>query len=511
MNKKIILTLASTALLTLAGCGSSAQSSKSASQNPSSIAASSGKSSETPSSESPSTPESSVEPSSEIDKTKISFWHNCNDTTGAVLNNFAERFETLNPDIDVEVLKQSGSYDDLRNIVITGLAADNYPDLFYGYPDSVSEILAVGKVVKLDKYMKDKTYGWTEDDWDDIIPAYIEEGQQYQVSGTYSLPFAKSTEAMYYRKDLIGIDLSNYDNTINNGDPLSVDYIENLTWEELFGKLCPALISYNEDLPDEKKIYDPEVENSAILGWSSDDNAFITLCEQYGIPYTGINKTTGKGEVLFNNPEAKALSKMFHEAHSKGYFVTSKTFNNQYTNDLFSAKGSLFDIGSTGGISHYPLTLEFSAAPIPTAAGKDKKVVTQGPSVAILDHDSKERAMATWRFYKFMTEQVQNDAFARTTGYSPIRYSVYLTEDWAEYQSYEGKTPKTLEYNQATVAQYIPKVSEDLFASPVFKGSSTCRTQVGGMFGTIIGLPEWNDDTVNQTFLDAENNSKLAC
>ena len=134
----------------------------------------------------------------------------------------------------------------------------------------------------------------------DMSSAYISDGQQFQEEGTYSMPFSKSTECMFYNEDiLLGLDLSGIDPEINNGNRLNADYLNNLTWEELFGHLAPALERYNSEV---SQIITPRDGVSSIVYYDSDDNLFITLTQQYGYPYTDINES-GVGEVLFNTPE----------------------------------------------------------------------------------------------------------------------------------------------------------------------------------------------------------------
>lgn len=446
---------------------------------------------------------------------EIFMWHNSNDTTASLLGNFVTAFEAENPGIKVTLKKETGDYNAILNATLTGLTANNYPDLFLGYPDSVSQIMDYGKVVNLDKYINDPEVGWTQEDLDDIPEAYIEEGRNYQIEGTYSLPYAKSTEAMYYNKVLIGLDLSTQNAQINNGQPLTEDYLNNLTWEELFNKLCPALVAYNNQLAEGQKIWLPNDKGyESIVSWSSDSNAFITLCEQYGYDYTQLDKDTGKGRPTFNNDDTKALMKTFYEAHANKYFTTNKAAGGSYTNSLFAKKQVLFDIGSTGGGQYYSgsnnTLVDFQIAKIPHAEGKAAKVINQGPSLAILKHDD-DRALASWKFYKFITNKKNADAFARTTGYSPIRYSVYESSDWADYSSLEGKASKSLENTYAQIAQYVPKVSNDLYSSPVFNGSATCRTQVEGLMGNILNMKTWTDEEANKFFKSAYETSLLAC
>ena len=185
------------------------------------------------------------------EKTTIYLWTTAGDQGQALLNEWVEEFKEVQPNITVTNVKQTGGYDDLQNMIVTGFNGNNYPDLAYCYPDHVADYIDYGKAVKLDSYIENEVFGWSDKDINDFVPAYLDEGRQYTVEGTYSLPFSKSTEAMFYNEDiLIGLDLSSIDPTINGGNRLNAEYLENLTWEELFGKLAPALLKYDETVQD---------------------------------------------------------------------------------------------------------------------------------------------------------------------------------------------------------------------------------------------------------------------
>ena len=456
-------------------------------------------------------PESSI-PSSEkkdhfIDTpVEITFWSNSSYT--AEIEDIIKRFKEVEPNVTVTHTKQTGGYDDVKNMIVQGIPANNYPDLYLGYPDSVQEIMNYGKVVQLDPYMDNADYGWTEEDKDDIVAAYLAEGQSYPVDGTWSLPAAKSTEGMYYNKDvLIGLDLSGFDSTINGGNPLNVDYLNNLTWEELFNKLCPAIEKYNNSLAEDKKIYKTDYNYHAIFGYDSDDNVFITLAEQYGYGYTSVDKTTGKGKLEFNNDGMKGIMKTLNDAGEKGYLMTKGMVGN-YTNYAFTAHNALFSIGSTGGIKYQideKKSFETGVAKIPHAEGRDPSVINQGPSMSILDHSDDNRALASWLFYKFFSNK-QNDLYWSTqTGYSPLRYSTYETSEYSEYMDPSGKEKMSLEKLTAEVASYNASVANDLYISPVFKGSATARTQVGSIVTQVMKTKkaELTDEKLDSIFQSA--------
>ena len=438
-----------------------------------------------------------------------------NSSYGDNIDSYIEAFKKVEPNVTVTNTKESASYQGVIDKVVEGIPANNYPDLVVGYPDAVEQIMELGKIVKLDNYIDNKYYGWSEADKEDIIETYMDEGRSYPRKGVWSLPFAKSTEAMFYNKDvLIGLDLVAQDATINNGKPLDEAYIESLTWEELFGHLAPAIIAKNETLDaDHKILKDNETYSKAVFGYDSDDNLFITLAEQYGFGYTSINEY-GEGQLDFVNAGMKGLLKTFNTAKNNGYVITKGTSKGgNYTNYSFTNECALFTVGSTGGLKYQTSpNFETGGAPIPQAAGADRKVINQGPSLAILDHSDSNRALASWLFAKFITNEQNSLDWAVNTGYLPIRYSVVESSTYQEIIK-EGlsKDVHDLDHLKAVCSQYVGNstyVGDALFASPVFKGSSQARVQVGGLVTELLALtPAEFDAQVDAKFQTAYDNT----
>ena len=466
------------------------------------------------------------------EKTEITFMSNS--SYGDLIDSFITSFQELEPNVTVTNTKESASYDGVKDKVVENIAIKNYPDLVVLYPDAIGTLMDYGVVAQLDDYINNETYGWTEDDLDDYIPAYLTEGQEYTVEGTYSLPFAKSTEAMFYNKGvLIGLDLSGVDATINGGKALTEEYINNLTWDELFDKLCPAIMTYNDNLDaDHKILKDNGTYTKAIFGYDSDDNFFITLAEQYGYGYTSVDTVTGEGKLLFNIDDIdsdadgkndtngmKQLIKKFKGAYDKGYLFTKGSSNGgNYTNYSFTADSALFTIGSTGGLKYQVASdghLDTAVARIPQApAGTNHKnaIINQGPSICILDHDDDNRTLASWLFYKHMTNSVNSLRWSAETGYSPIRYSSMESSDYLDIMDETGKTAGSLDMVKARVASYVARkdVSDYLYTSPVFKGSDEAREQVGSIVTTVFTTEsaKVTDEFINTTFANAENEVK---
>jgi multiple sugar transport system substrate-binding protein len=443
--------------------------------------------------------------------TEIIFWSNFNDAYNADITSAIESFKTLEPNVTVTLVKQTGNYDNIKDMVVQGLPANNYPDMFVGYPDSVCEVMNYNKVVQLDKYIDNADYGWSTEDKADMVKNYLDEGKSYPVEGTWSLPFAKSTEAMFYNQNVIGIDLKSIDATINGGNAITAEYLNSLTWEDLFDHLCPALVTYNNALADKDKILKSDQASHAVVGYDSDDNLFITLAQQYGYGYTSVNTTTGVGSLDFVNDGMKGLMKTFNKATKDGYFHTSGSTGVRI-NTLFTKSNFLFSIGSTGGTKYQKSdTFNVGVAKIPHAAGKDAAVINQGPSICVLDHASEDRALASWLFYKYFTNKTNNTKWSLDTNYMPVRYSVYETEDYADACSTEDKADKSVELLFAKTNTYDGTISNDLFLSPVFKGSATARSEVGGLLTKCLQSQstDLTDAAINDLFTTAYNNTKL--
>ena len=447
-------------------------------------------------------------------KTTIIIWTTFNDTYQTVIKDCIEEFQESHPDIIVKNIKQQSDYSGLAKLITDGAAVDNYPDICAVYPDSANSFIINSIALDITPYMTDPEIGWTEeDDFDDIPANYIELGQQYPIEGTYSLPASKSTEAMFYNQDvLVGLDLHEIDPTINNGAPLNDTYICSLTWEELFEKLVPALDAYDQAQDDEHKIIDRKTYSDwAWVGYDSDDNLFITLAEQYGYGYTSINPIKGTGILDFNNDGMKDLMKKFAGYCSNHYFTTKGVIK-ENVNYRSTKDAMLFSIGSTGGVKY-----QFSednphnvgVAPIPYAAGKERKQIAQGPDFAFLDHHNEKRARATWEFYKLFTNTDYNTRWALATGYSPIRYSVMGTEDYIDYADYESKDDYTVDRLYALNADYSSKVGDYMFSSPVFKGSDEARTQVGTIFASCVTNYTNIDAKIDEIFQTAIDNTML--
>ncbi len=428
-------------------------------------------------------------------KTKVVFWHTMGQELQGVLNRIIEQFNKDNPDIIIDHAAQGG-YPDLEEKITAAIPAGTTPTMAYCYPDHVAEYLTKKKtdsaVMDLTPYITSEETGFnaeTDGTVEDIIDIYWQEGQEYAFDGIYSVPYAKSTELMFYSKDIFE-DAEHHASGKNYEVPT--------TWEEM------------EELMAEMKADYPKITP---LGYDSDANMFITLCEQYGIPYTHIDKTTGKGVADFNNTAAKAMVAKLVSWYKAGYISTQGLSNGAYTSTQFTEGTLAMTIGSSGGTG-YNFTANIQkgigTAEVPHPIDDSSKrfafggdttkindhIIMQGPSICFFKKGTKAEKDAAWKFYKFMIRTMNTAQFSVTSGYSPVRNSAFTCDAMVDYLSTEQVDKAAL--IQKTVSMYKDLTSR-YYVSPAFHGSSSARNQVNGILSTVA----MDVKTLDEAFAEA--------
>lgn len=413
--------------------------------------------------------------------TKVIFWHTMGKDKIATLETMITAFEKENPDIKIEQTAK-GSYTDIATAVNNAIAAGDVPTMAFCYPDHVANYLGASAVVNIQDYLDDPELNFNEDDGlqSDFIKAYWDEGKSYDVEGIYSAPFYKSTEVLFYNKDAF------------DAKGWSVP----TTWAEMETLMATikADATYGSKTP---------------LGYDSDDNLFITMCEQYGIPYTtNDNITTGADHFLFNNDRAKAMVTKIKGWYDNKYLVTQGTLGG-FTSTEFKNGNLLMTIGSTGGTNYnYSDNFNIGIAAIPgaeaTVEGGNAHVIMQGPSVCFLRRCTVAQKQAAWKFYKYCVKAENSAYYGITTGYSPVRQSSFETQVWTDFVTDETITGASDLIRRAV--NFNSTLMDKYFVSATFKGSSTARTEVGGILTNVMT----GSKTLADAFSDAYNNCVYA-
>lgn len=436
------------------------------------------------------------------------------------LRAFTEAFNKSQDEITVVYNKISGDYNGIFTHERTEInsATNLQGDIVTCYPDHIPDYINLGKAVKLDKFINDPEVGLSEAQMKNYVkPAQDEFETVYPRPGIFTMPWAVSTEALYFNEDILGIQIEG----INGNNPIDLDYLNSLTWEEIFGTtdnpgFAQKVLDYNDGLAANEKILDTSKSTYSVFGYSSDDNLFITMLEQYGYDYTSVNNTTHIGSFDFNNANVKGLMKKLRQYKQSHYLITNGSNNDSTITDLMGSKQLLFCIASTGGSTYQVKAAEkagftMGVARLPQAAGKENKLISQGGSFCILSHtgeDNEARQLAAWKFYKYLLSVSNCAIWATQTGYAPLLESVKSSEAWLGYIKTEGKTGSPL--LKAKIATYFSTYADYLFTSPVFKGSSEARVQAGGVVKQILSEDSLSDEDIDTIFEDAINNCKLA-
>ena len=420
----------------------------------------------------------------------IRFAHTMGAKLQEVLDYHIGEFNRIYPNIHIEH-SSYGGWSDIAGQINTEMAADNQPNIAYCYPDHVATYNMAKAVVTLDGLIAStepatksdgttEILGLTKEQIDDFIPGFYNEGAVYGDGQMYTMPLSKSTEVLYYNK------------TFFEENGLSVP----TTWDEMEA-VCQKIL---------------ELDPKAIpLGYDSEDNWFITMCQQYGYDYTS---ATGE-HYLFNNDNCKSFVKKFREWYQKGY-VTTEALYGAYTSGLFTqldktVSHSYMCIGSSGGASYQipeSKAFEVGIAPIPQINPDQPKVISQGPSLCILKSgkSTDQEILASWLFVKFLTTNMAfQTEFSSTSGYMPVLQSAQEDEN---YKNWLGKADG-YSYLTAYVVKVGLEQADSYFTSPAFNGSSVARTQVGIVLSKGISQQTDNvDGTINQLFQDAYNKCK---
>lgn len=402
---------------------------------------------------------------------EITFYHNMGQSKQTILDRYIAQFNESYPNIKVTYPNPFGGYEDIRDTITTEITTGDQPNIAYCYPDHVALYNRSNAVLPLNDFLPDGAYkdmkitdvkgkttslGFDADDKNAFFQNYYEEGYKFDdESKMYTLPFAKSTELMYYNK------------TYFENNDLKVP----ATWDDM-EKLCVTIKGLSPD--------------KTPFGYDSEANWFITMCEQYGSEYTS---STGN-KYRFDNKTNRDFVTKFKGWYDKGYFTT-QAINGSYTSTAFKEQKIFMCIGSSAGASYQRVSpdtkgnyaFEVGVAPIPQVDAANPKSISQGPSVCIFKNEDPQKVLASWLFTKFLTTNVDFQAeFSFDSGYAPVIRTV------TENQTYQNGIKMANGYAylvQLAVKTCLEQDEKSYFVSPAFVGSSKARDEVGQLIQAV--------------------------
>ncbi|MBQ8268322.1 MAG: extracellular solute-binding protein [Clostridia bacterium] len=416
----------------------------------------------------------------------ITFYHSMGQGLREILDDAIADFNKIYPNIKVEH-QSFGDYDGVRDQVKQEILVGDQPHLAYCYPDHVALYNDANAVQTLDIFMNDATYGYTEEQLKDFVAGWLAEGAAFGDDKMYSLPLSKSTEVLYYNK------------TYFEKNNLKVP----TTWDEMEA-VC-------------RQIKEMEGDKCIPLGYDSESNWFITMCEQYNSPYTS---ATGEN-FLFDNETNRAFVERFRTWYQEKLVTTKALNSNSYTSNLFtgSATGnaagtrSYMCIGSTGGTVYQQpkqtdgvYEFEVGVAQIPQIDPSKPKVISQGPSICLFKKDNPQEVLASWLFAKFLTTDINFQAgVSMNNGYCPVIKSVIENAEYKAWLDTAG-TSNLQAYGVKAALEH----ADSYYASPAFLGSSIARDQVGLLLSKCLSETAAKDISafIKKAFEDAVEECK---
>ena len=339
------------------------------------------------------------------DPVSLTVWHYYNGSQQTAFDSLVEEFnDTVGREKGIYVQGYSqGSVSDLETAVrdaIEGkVGADAMPDIFSSYADTAYEVEQAGALANLSDYLN-------EEELDQYVDSYIEEGC-IAADGTLRIfPTAKSTEIMMINKtdwepfaQAAGVSLDDL-GTMEGVTEVAQAYYE---WTD----------SLTPDVPEDGK---------AFYGRDAAANYFIIGMQQLGVEIFQVEN----GEMTLNVPreEIRRLWENYYVPMVKGYFGAYGSFRSDdvKTGDLLAYTGS------TTSAMYFPDQVEleegshaidYQVMAAPVFEGGRNYAVQQGAGMVVSKSDEQHEYAAV-EFLKWFTQTENNLQFGCVSGYLPV-------------------------------------------------------------------------------------------
>lgn len=317
----------------------------------------------------------------------IEIWHPFNGEIESVLQEITTDFNNQNDMVTVN-LQSQGAYKDLLTKLTAAKGSNSLPVMSFSYStwDSLW-----GSYEDLSKYNTIEGY---ELDFNNIVPAFFEEVQG-ENGEVYGMPYNKSTDVLFYNKELIkkaGI----------TSAPKNI--------EELYS--------------DAKKI--KEETGVTGIGYDSLQNFLSTIMLSNDIPWKD-----DEGNFHFNDEKVQEDIQRFIDGINDGYARTAG--EDGYFSAIMGSEKVAAYVGSSAGASYIDSSIngkfEWGAVPIP-----HNKATQQGTNIVVYNSATSEEKLAAWQYINYLYEDSNIVKFSLKTGYMPATLSSIETEEYQKAQ-----------------------------------------------------------------------------
>ncbi len=335
----------------------------------------------------------------------LTVWHYYNGSQQSAFDALVEEFnDTAGREMGIYVESFSqGSVSDLETAVrasINGdVGADSMPDIFSSYADTAYEIEQSGALANLSEY-------FSEEELEQYVDSYIEEGRIADDGTLRIFPVAKSTEIMMINK--------------TDWEPFAEETgasLEDLATIEGVAAVSKAYYEWTD-----AQTPDVPGDGQAFYGRDAMANYFIIGMQQLGVEIFQVEN----GKMTLNVPkeELRRLWENYYVPMVKGYFGAYGSFRSDdvKTGDLLAYTGS------TTSAMYFPdqveqddgtYDIDYIILEAPVFEGGQRCAVQQGAGMVVSKSDEK-REYAAVEFLKWFTQADKNLQFGSVSGYLPV-------------------------------------------------------------------------------------------
>lgn len=329
---------------------------------------------------------------------------NVGGSAALLIEKICDDFNAKNPDIFVEPV-YTGNYDDTVTKIQTAVQGGTPPDVFVSLATQRFTMASTNMARPLDDFIKaDGADG--QKYIDDFLPGFMLDS--YVDGKIYSIPFQRSTEIIFYNKDLFkqaGLDPEKPPKT----------------WEEL--------------ADDAQKLTNADHYGVGIaLNSGSAQWTFTGFCLQNSSDGKNLMSDDGK-KVYFNTPENVEALQFWLDLQNKYKCMAPGIVQWTDLPTQFLAGKVAIIYHTTGNLANISKNAKFQFGTAALPAHARQAAPTGGGNFYISQKISDDKAKAAWKFIKFATSTDCAAQWSLDTGYVATRKSCFETEKLKKYYS----------------------------------------------------------------------------
>lgn len=338
---------------------------------------------------------------------EIDFWHIQATIYGEAIKEMVADFnKQYEGKIIVNEVFQ-GSYSDLNQKLRAALQGGGLPAVAMAGESDILQYMKADQIVALDEYIEDPTYGLTEAEVNDILPAVLERQRISAYEGkTMSWPHGNSSLGIYYNKDILAE--AGYDAPAK-------------TWKEFEQQ---ALDIY-------EKTGIPALVIGNGQGYGSHSWSFLTSLGTYGVDPI---KPDLSG-VDLDNAHALELLTIFKNLLNAKAILVGEDTEQEFTN----ARAAM-ELGTTARTTSKQDLIQDQfewGITLPPQGDPSTPYTSLGGGNQVLFKTTPEEQLAGWLFLKYFAGPEGQAIYGARTGYFPASLSAQdvevLSKDYEEH------------------------------------------------------------------------------